>query len=55
MPVAGAGKATVIVPVATVHVGCVGVAAGAAGAGGAALIVIGVAADTQPPSFTVTL
>ena len=39
IPAAGAGVLTVIVPVATVHVGCVGVAVGAAGADGAALIV----------------
>jgi hypothetical protein len=46
----------VIVPVATVQVGCVGVAVGAARAGGAALIVTGVAADIHPSAFfTVTL
>ena len=47
---------TVIVPVATVHVGCVGVAVGAAGAEGAALMVMAVGADTHPAAFfTVTL
>ena len=37
IPAAGAGVLTVIVPVATVQVGCVGVAVGAAGADGAAI------------------
>jgi hypothetical protein len=56
IPAAGAGVLTVIVPVATVHVGCVGVAVGAAGVGGCALIVIDVAADMHPLAFfTVTL
>ena len=56
IPAAGAGVFTVMVPVATVHVGCVGVAVGATGADGAALIVIGVADEIQPAaSFTVTL
>ncbi len=55
MPVAGAGVFTVIVPVATVQLGCVGVAVGAAGGIGAALMVIGVAGDTQLSFFTVTL
>ncbi len=56
MPVAGAGKVTVIVPVATVHVGWVGVAVGAAGGAGGASIVIVVAGDIQPAAFfTVTL
>ena len=39
IPAAGAGVLTVIDPVATVQVGCVGVAVGAAGAAGAALMV----------------
>ena len=45
-----------MIPVATAHVGCVGVAVGAAGALGAALIVTGVADEIHPAaSFTVTL
>jgi hypothetical protein len=56
IPAAGAGELTVIVPVATAHVGCVGVAVGAAGVCGCALIVMGVAADMHPLAFfTVTL
>ena len=56
IPAAGAGVLTVIVPVATVQVGCVGVAVGAAGANGAASIVTLVAEEIQPvASFTVTL
>ena len=45
MPV---GLLTVMVPVATVQVGCVTVTVGVAGLVGAALIVTGVEADTQP-------
>ena len=41
----------VIVPVATAQVGCTTVAAGAAGVAGWALIVIAVAADSQPAAF----
>ena len=47
IPAAGAGVLTVIVPVATVQVGCVGVAVGAAGAAGAAsMVTLVVAGDT---------
>ena len=54
IPAAGAGVLTVIVPVATVQVGCVGVAVGAAGADGAALI-NWVAVEIHPAAFlTVT-
>ena len=57
MPVAGAGKVTVIVPVATAQPGCcVTLAVGATGADGTALTVRLNGADTQPPPFfTVTL
>ena len=56
IPAAGAGVLTVIDPVATVQVGCVGVAVGAAGAAGAASMVTLVAEEIQPAeSFTVTL
>ena len=57
MPVAGAGEVTVIVPVATVQLGCcVTLAVGAAGADGTAFIVRPKGAETQPvPFFTVTL
>ena len=57
MPVAGAGKVMVIVPVAIVQSGClVTVADGAAGADGTALTVRLRGAETQPvPFFTVTL
>ncbi len=56
MPIAGAGLVTVIVPVATVQVGWVGVTVGCAGTGGGALIVTFSAGDMQPaPFFTVTL
>ena len=45
----------VIVPVATSQVGCTVVAVGAAGVAGWALMVIGVAADSQPSAlFTFT-
>ena len=45
----GAGAVTVIVPVATVHVGCVvTVAVGAAGAPGTVLTVSAVAGEVQP-------
>ena len=44
-----------MVPVATVHVGCVGVTVGAAGVGGCAFITAAVAVETQPKLFfTVT-
>ncbi len=56
MPVVGAGLVTVIVPVAVVHVGWVGVTDGCAGTGGGALIVTLSAGDMQPALFfTVTL
>ena len=57
MPVAGAGKVMVIVPVAVAQSGCfVIVAVGAAGADGTALTVRFSGAETQPvPFFTVTL
>ncbi len=56
MPAAGAGAVTVIVPVATEQVGCVGFAVGATGAGGGASTVTVAGADVQPPAFfTVTL
>ena len=42
---------TVIVPVATAHVGCTVVAVGAAGVFGWVFIVIGVATDSQPLAF----
>ena len=55
-PAAGAGVFTVITPVATEHVGCVGVTVGAAGAEGGALTVTDVAVEMQPLAFfTVTL
>jgi hypothetical protein len=41
-------EVTVIVPVATVQVGCVTEIAGATGVGGCAFTVTMVAADTQP-------
>ena len=57
MPAAGAGAVTVIVPVVTVHVGCVVTeAVGAAGAPGAALTVTTVDPEVHPdPFLTVTL
>ena len=57
MPVAGAGKVMVIVPVAAAQSGCfVTVAVGAPGADGTALTVRFSGAETQPvPFFTVTL
>ena len=57
MPVAGAGKVMVIVPVAVAQSGCfVTVTVGAAGADGTALTVRLNGAETQPvPFFTVTL
>ncbi len=55
-PGAGAGVLTVMVPVATVQVGCVGVAVGWAGTNGAGLMVILLDGDIQPaPFLTVTL
>ena len=56
IPAAGAGVLTVMVPVATTHVGCVGVAVGAAGVAGGELIVTEAAAEVHPAAFlTVTL
>ena len=56
IPAAGAGAVTVIVPVATAQVGCVGVTAGAAGVAGCGSIVTEVTAEIQPVAFlTVTL
>ncbi len=57
MPVAGAGKVMVIVPVAVAQSGCfVTVAVGAAGADGTVLTVRFSGAETHPVrSFTVTL
>ena len=56
MPAPGAGVLTVMVPVATAHVGCVGVAVGAAGMADGGLIVTDAAAEVQPAAFlTVTL
>ena len=50
------GVFTVIVPVVTLHVGCVAVAVGALGTAKIALITEGVAVDAQPvmSSFTTT-
>jgi hypothetical protein len=42
---------TVIVPVATAHVGCVAAAVGAAGVAGCALIVTLVGAEIHPAAF----
>ena len=44
------GAVMLMVPVATVHVGCVRVIVGAAGVGGCAFIVTGVGWDTQSPA-----
>jgi hypothetical protein len=50
------GVLTVIVPVVTLHVGCVAVTVGALGTANIALITEGVAVETQPltSSFTTT-
>ena len=53
MPVAGAGDVTVIVPVATAHVGCVKVTAGAAGVTGEAAIVAVVTTEVHPAPLVV--
>ncbi len=56
MPVAGAGVLTVIVPVAIVQVGWVGVAVGCGGMAGGALIVTLSDGDIQDALYlTVTL
>ena len=56
IPAAGAGEVTVIVPVATEHVGWITSARGAAGVSGEALTVTAVGADMHPAAFlTVTL
>ena len=55
MPAAGAGVFTVMVPVATAHVGCVGVTVGAAGGVGCGFIVTEVAGEVQVPLLAVTL
>jgi hypothetical protein len=44
-------EVTVIIPVASVHVGCVTVTVGAAGVGGCAFIVATVAEETHPAAF----
>jgi hypothetical protein len=55
IPAAGAGVLTVMVPVATAHVGCVGVAVGAAGADGAVFTTIVAAAEQPTLFFTVNV
>ena len=55
IPAAGAGVFTVIVPVATAHVGCVSVVVGAAGGVGCGFIVTELAGEVQVPFLAVTL
>ena len=55
IPAAGAGVLTVIVPVATAHVGCTSVVVGAAGGVGCGLIVTEVAGEVHPAFLAVTL
>ena len=55
MPAAGAGVFTVMVPVATAHVGCVSVVVGAAGGVGCGLMTTEVAGDVHAPLRAVTL
>ena len=53
MPAPGAGVLTVIVPVASAHVGWVGVAVGVGGAAGGELMVTINAAEVHPAAFFV--
>ena len=55
IPVPGAGEVTVMVPVATVQVGWINVAAGAAGVSGDADIVAAVADEVQPAPLVVII